>query len=122
MHREEEKRVSGCLHHPDTQGDALLFMLAQRRRQIPNVLVFGPPTRPFSRESRSVVAPKKKAESVQRTTALCYVRLSMTRDETDLNSPERQRYNIQAEVPLSAADGRLNGMKMPKGINPAQKR
>ncbi len=31
------------------------------------------------------------------TTALCYVRLSMTRDESDLNSPERQRANIQTE-------------------------
>jgi DNA invertase Pin-like site-specific DNA recombinase len=33
----------------------------------------------------------------QRVTALCYVRLSVTRDESDLNSPERQRANIQAE-------------------------
>lgn len=35
--------------------------------------------------------------SVERITALCYVRLSLTRDESDLNSPERQRANIQAE-------------------------
>jgi DNA invertase Pin-like site-specific DNA recombinase len=40
---------------------------------------------------------KKSTASVQRTTALCYVRLSMTRDESDQNSPERQRANIQAE-------------------------
>lgn len=36
-------------------------------------------------------------EPAQRTTALCYVRLSLTRDENDLNSPDRQRTNIQAE-------------------------
>ena len=28
--------------------------------------------------------------------ALCYIRQSMTRDENDTNSPERQRANIQA--------------------------
>jgi hypothetical protein len=43
------------------------------------------------------MSPKKALEPVQRTTALCYVRLSLTRDESDLNSPERQRTNIQAE-------------------------
>ncbi len=42
------------------------------------------------------MSSKKRAESVQRTVALCYVRLSLTRDETDLDSPERQRANIQA--------------------------
>ncbi len=42
------------------------------------------------------MSSKKRAESVQRTIALCYVRLSLTRDETDLDSPERQRANIQA--------------------------
>ena len=31
----------------------------------------------------------------QRTIALCYVRLSYTKDETDTNSPDRQRANIQ---------------------------
>ncbi|MEP7285512.1 MAG: recombinase family protein [Chloroflexota bacterium] len=40
---------------------------------------------------------KKPANFVQRSTALCYVRLSLTRDESDLNSPERQRANIRAE-------------------------
>ena len=40
---------------------------------------------------------KKTAVSMPRTVALCYVRLSLTRDESDLNSPERQRANIQAE-------------------------
>jgi DNA invertase Pin-like site-specific DNA recombinase len=32
---------------------------------------------------------------VIRNTALCYVRLSVTRDATDLTSPERQKANIQ---------------------------
>jgi DNA invertase Pin-like site-specific DNA recombinase len=41
--------------------------------------------------------PKKSASLVERTVALCYVRLSLTRDETDLYSPERQRANILAE-------------------------
>ncbi len=40
---------------------------------------------------------KKLAQPIARTIALCYVRPSMTRDESDLNSPERQRSNIQAE-------------------------
>lgn len=38
-------------------------------------------------------------KSLQKTAsahiALCYVRLSWTKDETDANSPERQRANIQ---------------------------
>jgi DNA invertase Pin-like site-specific DNA recombinase len=42
------------------------------------------------------MSSKKLAKSVQRNVALCYVRLSLTRDETDLDSPERQRANIQA--------------------------
>ena len=42
-------------------------------------------------------AKKPTSPSVPRTTALCYVRLSLTRDESDLNSPQRQRSNIQAE-------------------------
>lgn len=40
---------------------------------------------------------KKPAVSMPRTVALCYVRLSLTRDESDLNSPERQRANIRTE-------------------------
>lgn len=40
---------------------------------------------------------RAKPKSPAPTTALCYVRLSMTRDEADLNSPERQKANIQAE-------------------------
>ncbi len=40
---------------------------------------------------------KKQPQPVTRDIALCYVRLSLTRDESDLNSPERQRANIQAE-------------------------
>lgn len=40
---------------------------------------------------------KKPAQPIQRDVALCYVRLSLTRDETDLNSPERQRTNVLAE-------------------------
>src|SRR5579859_7954662 len=35
-------------------------------------------------------------QTVQRITALCYIRQSLTRDATDTNSPERQRANIQA--------------------------
>ncbi len=41
--------------------------------------------------------PPKPNNSVPRTTALCYVRLSLTRDENDLNSPARQHANIEAE-------------------------
>ncbi len=40
---------------------------------------------------------KNQTGPVHRVVALCYVRLSMTRDESDLNSPERQRANILAE-------------------------
>jgi DNA invertase Pin-like site-specific DNA recombinase len=40
------------------------------------------------------MSPKKQPEGVQRNTALCYIRLSLTRDESDLDSPERQRANI----------------------------
>jgi DNA invertase Pin-like site-specific DNA recombinase len=40
------------------------------------------------------MSPKKQLEATQRNTALCYVRLSLTRDESDLDSPERQRANI----------------------------
>ncbi|MCC6972387.1 MAG: recombinase family protein [Anaerolineae bacterium] len=39
---------------------------------------------------------KKPTISLSRTVALCYVRQSMTRDANDMNSPERQRANIQA--------------------------
>lgn len=42
--------------------------------------------------SKKVATP-----AIPRTIALCYVRLSLSRDESDLNSPERQRANIQAE-------------------------
>ena len=38
-----------------------------------------------------------RSTNAPRSIALCYVRLSMSRDESDLNSPERQRANIQAE-------------------------
>jgi hypothetical protein len=37
----------------------------------------------------------RKSSSVPRKTALCYVRLSYTKDESDRQSPERQRANIQ---------------------------
>ncbi len=37
----------------------------------------------------------KKSKPPQARVALCYVRQSYTRDENDLNSPERQRANIQ---------------------------
>ena len=37
----------------------------------------------------------KKTSSAERTTALCYVRQSFTRDENDKDSPERQRANIE---------------------------
>ncbi|MCC6973582.1 MAG: recombinase family protein [Anaerolineae bacterium] len=39
---------------------------------------------------------KKSTLPVSRTVALCYVRLSLSRDESDLDSPERQRANISA--------------------------
>lgn len=42
------------------------------------------------------MSPKKLDKKVQRTVALCYIRLSFTRDADDTNSPERQRANIQA--------------------------
>jgi len=38
----------------------------------------------------------KKTTSPNRTTALCYVRQSFTRDGSDIASPERQRANIEA--------------------------
>ncbi len=37
----------------------------------------------------------KRQFTVPRTVALCYIRQSYTRDESDMNSPERQRANIQ---------------------------
>lgn len=41
---------------------------------------------------------RKKQKVGQRNVALCYIRQSYTRDEDDMNSPDRQRANIQAEV------------------------
>ncbi len=38
---------------------------------------------------------KQAKSSVQPTVALCYIRLSYTRDADDSNSPARQRDNIQ---------------------------
>lgn len=38
------------------------------------------------------MSPKKSAK---KQVALCYIRQSQTRDENDMNSPERQRANIQ---------------------------
>ena len=37
---------------------------------------------------------KNQSATVIRNVALCYVRLSYTRDESDKDSPERQRANI----------------------------
>ncbi len=34
----------------------------------------------------------------ERTVALCYIRQSFTRDDDDVNSPERQRANIESQV------------------------
>jgi DNA invertase Pin-like site-specific DNA recombinase len=42
------------------------------------------------------MSTKKRINASQRTIALCYVRLSFTRDDDDTNSPDRQRANIQA--------------------------
>jgi DNA invertase Pin-like site-specific DNA recombinase len=42
------------------------------------------------------MSAKKLSNPIQRTVALCYVRKSWMRDETDQISPERQRSNIQA--------------------------
>src|SRR4051794_10465745 len=39
---------------------------------------------------------RRSADSSNRHVALCYIRLSMTRDESDMDSPQRQRANIQA--------------------------
>jgi DNA invertase Pin-like site-specific DNA recombinase len=39
---------------------------------------------------------KKSQQPIQRKVALCYIRLSMTKDASDLTSPQRQRANIQA--------------------------
>jgi DNA invertase Pin-like site-specific DNA recombinase len=44
----------------------------------------------------NVMTRKSKMSSLPRTTALCYIRQSVTRDNSDTNSPERQRMNIQA--------------------------
>ena len=43
-----------------------------------------------------MAARHKKAAGPERTIALCYIRLSFTRDGDDTNSPDRQRANIQA--------------------------
>lgn len=40
--------------------------------------------------------PKSPKTTVLRNVALCYVRQSFTRDSNDMNSPERQKANIQA--------------------------
>lgn len=42
------------------------------------------------------MSSKKSREIPERKVALCYVRLSYTRDDDDRNSPERQRANIEA--------------------------
>jgi DNA invertase Pin-like site-specific DNA recombinase len=39
---------------------------------------------------------QKPNQKIERNVALCYVRLSVTKDASDLTSPERQRANIQA--------------------------
>jgi hypothetical protein len=39
-----------------------------------------------------------RKRNVNRNVALCYVRQSYTRDATDMNSPERQKASIEAEV------------------------
>lgn len=41
------------------------------------------------------MSSKKRLTAPERTTALCYIRQSFTRDETDKDSPERQRANIE---------------------------
>ena len=42
-----------------------------------------------------MVAKSKVKSTLPRNTALCYVRQSITRDENDTDSPERQHANIE---------------------------
>ena len=39
---------------------------------------------------------RNAAAQVERRVALCYIRLSQTKNESDLKSPERQKANLQA--------------------------
>lgn len=39
---------------------------------------------------------RNAAPQVERRVALCYIRLSQTKNESDLKSPERQKANLQA--------------------------
>ena len=39
---------------------------------------------------------KTQSQPVERTTALCYIRLSVNKSGTDATSPDRQRANIAA--------------------------
>lgn len=39
---------------------------------------------------------RKSSSQVERRVALCYIRLSQTKDESDLKSPARQRANLEA--------------------------
>jgi DNA invertase Pin-like site-specific DNA recombinase len=62
--------------------------------------------------------PRKKPVSSTRTIALCYIRKSWTRDESDQISPERQRFHIQTMCDLNGwtpewyedTDGHRSGM------------
>lgn len=77
----------------DTLTDALLY-LAQRPPTDSSVSVaIVLPTR-VSKES--VMSKKNRPASVARNVALCYIRQSFTRDQNDLNSPERQKANLTA--------------------------
>ena len=62
--------------------------------------------------------PKKKSTAVPRTVALCYIRLSYTRDENDKDSPERQRANIQINV--SVGVGPRSGIPIQKVTSQAK--
>src|SRR5690606_16900932 len=61
---------------------------------------------------------KKRSPKVQRNVALCYIRKSWTRDESDQISPERQRSHIQAICEVNGwkpewyedAEGHRSGM------------
>jgi hypothetical protein len=57
--------------------------------------------------------PRKS--SVERQVALCYVRLSVTKDASDLTSPERQRANI--EVACAKYGWYRNGTRMLRVTN-----
>jgi len=61
------------------------------------------------------MSSKRRSQPEERNTALVYIRQSVTKNDSDKASPERQR--VLARMFVQAEELKSECSKMPKGIN-----